>query len=169
MERKIFMAIFFALLLGAVADVQGVVTVGQKSVESESEMVEKLPEKAQVFVKHYFSAYQFAEFDKDKQGYRLYFVSLGCIKFNPAGEWSEIDGVAMQLPSDLKKELPQHAVSYMSENYNYSGMKKIVRNKDSFTVEFIYPKNAKLVFDTKGKLLSDTQAKPNTHLELSME
>lgn len=169
MRTRILLVIFLIVLIGNTVTVKGGTKASEVLFVSEEELIDKLPEKAQTFVKQYFSAYQFGESEKNKHGYYLFFVTLGYIRFDAQGEWKEIDGVAMQLPSALTKELPQSAVDYMKRHYNGSGLKKIVRHKNSFNIQFIFPKNSMVTFDAGGKLLSDTQASPDNSVKLSME
>lgn len=118
--------------------------------------IEKLPEKARLFIEHYFTAYEFDELEKIKGGSRLFFLTIGYIEFDVRGAWRDVNGGAMQLPSSLVKELPEPAVRYIKKGYERTGLKRIVRNKDSYTIWFIFPKDAVLVFDVKGKVLSDS-------------
>lgn len=92
---------------------------------------------------------------------RLFFQTIGYIEFDIHGTWQDINGEAMQLPSLLVNELPRPAVDYIKKGYKGAGVKRIVRNKDSYVIWFIFPKDVVLVFDLKGKVLTDRLLEPS--------
>ena len=129
----------------------------QEVILSDEKPLSCLPEKAKQFVNKHFEAYEFKNCKKEKSKLTLFFSSMGFIEFSPEGDWKRIDGIAMQLPSSLLKELPESVGDFLKKKYSGSGLRKVVRKKEGYVIRFIYPKNIKLKFDLKGNLLEETE------------
>lgn len=156
MIKQRLLIVFILLIVRFSLSVEEVKGSSFTACYSEMDPIVKLPEKAQHFIRYHFNAYQFDELKKIKRGSRLFFLTIGYIEFDVHGIWRDINGGAMQLPSSLVKELPEPAIDYIKKGYKGTGIKRLVRKKDSYMVWFIFPKDALLVFDLKGKVLSDT-------------
>lgn len=156
MLKQRFLVVFILFIVRSFLCSEGVKGTPYTGCCSEVDPITILPGKAQQFIRYHFKAYQFDELKKIKRGLRLFFLANGYIEFDVHGTWRDINGEAMQLPSSLLKELPEPAVSYIKKGYKGTGLKRIVKKNDSYMIWFIFPKDALLVFDLEGKLLTDT-------------
>lgn len=129
---------------------QDVVSLGEKPLSC-------LSEKAKQFVNKHFEAYEFKNCKKEKSKQTLFFSSMGYIEFSPEGDWKRIDGIAMQLPSSLLKEIPASVGDYLKKKYSGSGLRKIVRKKEGYVIRLIYPKTIKLKFNLEGELIEEVE------------
>ena len=115
---------------------------------------DKLPVKAQSFVKTHFPKEEVASVWKDTEMLRVedYTVALSNgtkVEFLPNGEWKEIKkSRGSEIPAKI---IPNGIAQYVSQNYSGHPIKKISKERNGYEVELIG--GTYLEFSRNGKFL----------------
>ena len=115
---------------------------------------DKLPAKAQNFVKTHFPKEEVASVWKDTEMLRVedYTVALSNgteVEFLPNGEWKEIKkSRGSEIPAKI---IPNGIAQYVSQNYSGHPIKKISKERNGYEVELIG--GTYLEFSRNGKFL----------------
>ena len=115
---------------------------------------DKLPAKAQSFVKTHFPKEEVASVWKDTEMLRVedYTVALSNgteVEFLPNGEWKEIKkSRGSEIPAKI---IPNGIAQYVSQNYSGHPIKKISKERNGYEVELIG--GTYLEFSRNGKFL----------------
>ena len=114
---------------------------------------DKLPAKAQSFVKTHFPKEEVASVWKDTEMLRVedYTVALSNgteVEFLPNGEWKEIKSRGSEIPAKI---IPNGIAQYVSQNYSGHPIKKISKERNGYEVELIG--GTDLEFSRNGKFL----------------
>ena len=115
---------------------------------------DKLPAKAQSFVKTHFPKEEVASVWKDIEMLRVedYTVALSNgteVEFLPNGEWKEIKkSRGSEIPAKI---IPNGIAQYVSQNYSGHPIKKISKERNGYEVELIG--GTYLEFSRNGKFL----------------
>ena len=116
---------------------------------------DKLPAKAQSFVKTHFPKEEVASVWKDIEIEMLrvedYTVALSNgteVEFLPNGEWKEIKSRGSEIPAKI---IPNGIALYVSQNYSGHPIKKISKERNGYEVELIG--GTYLEFSRNGKFL----------------
>ena len=115
---------------------------------------DKLPAKAQSFVKTHFPKEEVASVWKDTEMLRVedYTVALSNgtkVEFLPNGEWKEIKkSRGSEIPATI---IPNGIAQYVSQNYSGHPIKKISKERNGYEVELIG--GTYLEFSRNGKFL----------------
>ena len=115
---------------------------------------DKLPAKAQSFVKTHFPKEEVASVWKDIEMLRVedYTVALSNgteVEFLPNGEWKEIKkSRGSEIPAKI---IPNGIAQYVSQNYSGHPIKKISKKRNGYEVELIG--GTYLEFSRNGKFL----------------
>ena len=115
---------------------------------------DKLPAKAQSFVKTHFPKEEVASVWKDTEMLRVedYTVALSNgtkVEFLPNGEWKEIKkSRGSEIPAKI---IPNGIAQYVSKNYSGHPIKKISKERNGYEVELIG--GTYLEFSRNGKFL----------------
>ncbi len=112
---------------------------------------DKLPSKAQSFIKDNFGDFIILQIEKDFElfgsEYTVYFKEGSKIEFDRKGEWSEIE-VKTGIPSKI---ILESILNYINENHPDNFIIEISKDKKDYEVEL--NNSLDLVFDLKGKFL----------------
>ena len=114
---------------------------------------DKLPAKAQSFVKTHFPKEEVASVWKDTEMLRVedYTVALSNgteVEFLPNGEWKEIKSRGSEIPASI---IPSGIRDYVKKNYASSTIKNIKKKRYGYEVELTG--DIDLEFNSKGKFL----------------
>lgn len=112
----------------------------------------KLPTKGQNFIAKYFdsSAVDYVKLDDDyfSKDYEVVFRNRTKVEFDGNGEWKEIDGNGVGIPT---KMIPQNIVNYVSKSFPQNKIKKIERMRRGYEVELT--NGLDLIFNAKGNFI----------------
>ena len=114
--------------------------------------VAELPEQSRNFLETNFNGFQVNRATKDVSSFDEYyeiFVNNGItIDFNRIGEWTEVDGNGLSIPTSF---IDEEIVSYINTNYPTFPIENIDKKPYGYDVDLI--NNTELRFDTSGKLI----------------
>ena len=114
--------------------------------------VENLPQKAQQFIKKYFSQIKvtYATEDRDviSKDYEVMFADGSKVDFAANGEWTSVECKGKAVPAGI---VPQQIEAYVKQNYPDAQIRKIDRDRTDYEVslsnrlELTFNKNFKLI------------------------
>ena len=114
--------------------------------------VAELPEQSRNFLETNFNGFQVNRATKDVSSFDEYyeiFVNNGItIDFNRIGEWTEVDGNGLSIPTSF---IDEEIVSYINTNYPTFPIESIDKKPYGYEVDLI--NNTELRFNTSGKLI----------------
>lgn len=122
--------------------------------DSREVMVEitELPEQSRTFLQTNFNGFQVNRATKDVSSFDEYyeiFVNNGItIDFNRIGEWTEVDGNGLSIPTSF---IDEEIVSYINTNYPTFPIENIDKKPYGYDVDLI--NNTELRFDTSGNFI----------------
>lgn len=110
----------------------------------------KLPQKAQQFVKTYFGVKNVSvvmlDDDYIKKEYEVYLNNGTKIEFDGSGTWKEVDGKRNKIPTGFA---PASIASYVKKSFPNAKITKIEKNRFSYEVEL--SNGLDLEFNSKGQ------------------
>lgn len=110
----------------------------------------KLPQKAQQFVKTYFGVKNVSVVTLDddyiKKEYEVYLTNGTKIEFDGSGSWKEVDGKRNTIPAGYA---PASIASYVKKSFPNAKITKIEKNRFSYEVEL--SNGLDLEFNSKGQ------------------
>ncbi len=114
---------------------------------------DKLPEKAQQFIKQHFGDKVVSSVRQDTDwlggDYDVRFVDGAEISFRHNGEWDDVECKDSQVPAAI---VPEKIASYVTEKYPDSRIVEIDRDLRGYEIEL--SNDVKLKFDRKGEFTS---------------
>lgn len=114
--------------------------------------ITELPEQSRNFLETNFNGFQVNRATKDVSSFDEYyeiFVNNGItIDFNRIGEWTEVDGNGLSIPTSF---IDEEIVSYINTNYPTFPIENIDKKPYGYEVDLI--NNTELRFNTSGKLI----------------
>mgnify|MGYP003526165418 FL=1 len=114
--------------------------------------VAELPEQSRNFLETNFNGFQVNRATKDVSSFDEYyeiFVNNGItIDFNRIGEWTEVDGNGLSIPTSF---IDEEIVSYINTNFPTFPIENIDKKPYGYEVDLI--NNTELRFNTSGKLI----------------
>ena len=114
--------------------------------------VAELPEQSRNFLETNFNGFQVNRATKDVSSFDEYyeiFLNNGItIDFNRIGEWTEVDGNGLSIPTSF---IDEEIVSYINTNYPTFPIESIDKKPYGYEVDLI--NNTELRFNTSGKLI----------------
>ena len=97
--------------------------------------VENLPQKAQQFIKRYFSSVgvTFAKEDRDllSKEYEVLFDDGSKVEFTADGKWKSVERKGVEVPADI---VPQQIKDYIAKSYPDAQIRKIERDRNEYEV-----------------------------------
>lgn len=113
-----------------------VVSISVKAGDDRPTTLDKIPQKAQQFVKMYFGDKQVAlvtvESEFMDKSYDVTFTNGDKVEFDKKGEWKNVDCGHNAVPQGV---VPQAIQSYVSKNYPNAKIKQIERDRKDYDVE----------------------------------
>lgn len=114
--------------------------------------VEELPQKAQQFIKKYFSqeSVTFASEDRDilSKDYEVMLANGTKLEFSADGEWKSVECRGVAVPADI---VPKQIKSYVAKNYPDVKIGKIDRDRRDYEVSL--SNRLELTFNKEFKLI----------------
>ena len=114
--------------------------------------VNKLPERAQTFIKQHFNDVKvsFAKVDKDlfDTSYEVIFTNGSKVEFDKKGNWKEVDCKHSQVPDAI---IPAQILQYIKENH--SELKIISIDRDRRDYEVKLSNKLEVKFDLKFNVI----------------
>ena len=114
--------------------------------------VAELPEQSRNFLETNFNGFQVNRATKDVSSFDEYyeiFLNNGItIDFNRIGEWTEVDGNGLSIPTSF---IDEEIVSYINTNFPTFPIENIDKKPYGYEVDLI--NNTELRFNTSGKLI----------------
>ncbi len=111
-------------------------SVTAMAIEDKPTTIDKMPQKAQMFIKKFFSTYQVAmakvETDFLSKSYDVIFTNGDKLEFDRKGEWTNIDCEYSAVPMDV---VPPAIKTYINKNYPHAQVKQIEKDGKSYDVE----------------------------------
>jgi hypothetical protein len=111
-----------------------------------------LPANAQAFIKQHFKGQTVTSAHEDKEMFETDYnavLSNGIeIEFDNKGNWDEIDGNHIALPTSV---LPKAIADYTAANYKAQGVVQIDKKRSGYDIELA--NGTELEFDANGKFL----------------
>lgn len=113
----------------------------------------ELPQSAQTFIKAHFSDLKVLKATKEtgrseKTEYEIYFDNGVKIEFDNKGEWKEVDGNNVQIPTAY---LPEEINQYVAKNFPSQEITKAEKSSGRYELEL--DNGIDLKFNSKGKFL----------------
>ena len=106
------------------------------AIEDKPVTVDKMPNKAQQFIKKYFGSHQVAiakmETDFLSKSYDVIFTNGDKVEFDKKGEWTNIDCEYSAVPMDV---VPAAIKAYVNKNYPNAKVKQIEKERKGYDVE----------------------------------
>lgn len=113
-----------------------VVSISVKAGDDRPTTLDKIPQKAQQFVKKYFGNKQVALVTEDSEfmdkSYDVTFTNGDKVEFDKKGEWKNVDCKYSAVPDGV---IPTAIQSYVSKNYPNAKIKQIERDRKDYDVE----------------------------------
>ena len=132
-----------------------VLTLSTFTVQADNERpitIDKLPQKAQQFIKQHFSdaavAYVIKERDFLKTKYEVVFTNRSKIEFHENGEWKEVDCKHAKVPEVI---VPEAIATFVTTHYPTVSIVQI--DRDSRDYEINLSNGLELTFDLKFNLI----------------
>ncbi|MBQ8521931.1 MAG: PepSY-like domain-containing protein [Bacteroides sp.] len=98
--------------------------------------VDRLPQKAQQFIKQYFAGKQVAlatvETEFMDKTYEVVFTNGDKVEFDKKGGWTNVDCEHSAVPDDV---IPSAIKSYVNKNYPNAKVKQIEKDRKDYDVE----------------------------------
>ena len=114
--------------------------------------ITELPEQSRNFLETNFNGFQVNRATKDVSSFDEYyeiFLNNGItIDFNRIGEWTEVDGNGLSIPTSF---IDEEIVSYINTNFPTFPIENIDNKPYGYEVDLI--NNTELRFNTSGKLI----------------
>ena len=111
-------------------------SVTAMAIEDKPVEVNKMPHKAQKFIKDHFGTHQVAmakmETDFLSKSYDVIFTNGDKVEFDKKGEWTNIDCEYSSVPSDV---IPAAIHAYVNKNYPNAKVKQIEKDRKGYDVE----------------------------------
>lgn len=111
-------------------------SVTAMAIEDKATTIDKMPQKAQLFIKKYFGTYQVAmariETDFLSKSYDVIFTNGDKVEFDRKGEWTNIDCEYSAVPMDV---VPAAIKAYVNKNYPNAQVKQIEKDGKAYDVE----------------------------------
>lgn len=108
----------------------------------------KLPEKSKMFIKTYFSNSPVALAKEDGRDYKVILANGVMIDFMQNGDWKEIEGNYMPIPSEV---LPTMAANVVKNMFPNTTIEQIEKEKASYKIKFA--SKIEIVLSEKGEIL----------------
>ena len=106
------------------------------AIEDKPVSVDKLPQKAQLFIKTHFGTHQVAmakmETDFLSKSYDVIFTNGDKVEFDRKGEWTNIDCEYSAVPMET---VPAAIKAYVNKNYPNAKVKQIEKDRNNYDVE----------------------------------
>lgn len=114
---------------------------------------DKLPQKAQDFIKTHYAVADIASVWKDMEflkvdDYTTVFNDGTKIEFYPNGDWKEVKSGGTTIPTKI---IPSSIEQYISKNYPNKAIKDIKKKRYGYEVELVG--GLELEFNSKGKFV----------------
>lgn len=114
---------------------------------------DKLPQKAQDFIKTHYAVADIASVWKDMEflkvdDYTTVFNDGTKIEFYPNGDWKEVKSGGATIPTKI---IPSSIEQYISKNYPNKAIKDIKKKRYGYEVELVG--GLELEFNSKGKFV----------------
>ena len=114
--------------------------------------VAELPEQSRNFLETNFNEIQAIRIEKDihsiEEYYEVYFNNGIQVDFSANGEWTEVDGNGLSIPTSF---IDEEIVSYINTNYPTFPIENIDKKPYGYDVDLI--NNTELRFDTSGNFI----------------
>ena len=111
-------------------------SVTAMAIEDKPVSVDKLPQKAQLFIKTHFGTHQVAmakmETDFLSKSYDVIFTNGDKVEFDRKGEWTNIDCEYSAVPMET---VPAAIKAYVNKNYPNAKVKQIEKDRNNYDVE----------------------------------
>lgn len=113
---------------------------------------EQLPQKAQTFIKTYFSqskiSYAKQDTDMFEGDYEVMFTDGNKVEFTKKGEWKDVECKTSEVPTAI---IPQAITKFISEKH--AGQKVVSIDRDSRDYDVKLSDRTELKFSLKGKFV----------------
>ena len=112
------------------------ISISVKAGDDKPTTLDKIPQKAQQFVKKYFGNMQVAlvtvESEFMDKSYDVTFTNGDKVEFDKKGEWKNVDCGHNAVPQGV---VPQAIQSYVNKNYPNAKIKQIEKDRRDYDVE----------------------------------
>ena len=112
------------------------ISASVKAGDDKPTTMDRIPQKAQQFVKKYFGDKQVAlvtvESEFMDKSYDVTFTNGDVVEFNKRGEWKNIDCKYSAVPDGV---IPTAIQSYVAKNYPNAKVKQLERDRKDYDVE----------------------------------
>ena len=129
-----------------------VVSISVKAGDDRPTTLDKIPQKAQQFVKMYFGDKQVALVTEDSEfmdkSYDVTFTNGDVVEFNKRGEWKNIDCKYSAVPDGV---IPTAIQSYVAKNYPNAKVKQLERDRKDYDVELT--NGWEIKFDKRSRVI----------------
>ena len=110
--------------------------------------IDKLPQKAKLFLNSYFLDSQVLSIEKSGSSYDVILTDGTNLEFNKSGDWTEVDCQTRPIPVGIA---PSSIQTYVLTNFPESFITKIKKERKNYDIEL--NSGLELTFDQNGNFL----------------
>ena len=112
-----------------------------------------LPANAQAFLFTHFADVDVVSIQKDNDGYDVRLKNGFSVNFDLDGEWDDVDGSQMPVPTSITALLPSTILAYIVQNYNDYKIVEVNKEHYGYEITLLDKRELELKFDQRGNFL----------------